>query len=181
MQPKLIFIIKILYHQNVILILSGSLCPVHTDHIRIMNIAKSHLKKSGNTSVSGFLCPSSDQYVSKKLGSWALTLKHRCEMISQMINENKNSKDSTIKTDWLQVSKLRWMSGSRTAVKIYRVNAGFYKNLKVYQVMVHTSVQNSKYGKELIIICIGRKDDIEKIKSELKETGYVNMNFILID
>ena len=67
----------------VILVLGGSFNPVHRMHVHGFNIAKKHFeeKKQNFKVVGGFLVPSSDNYVKRKLGTKAMKLEHRSKMI----------------------------------------------------------------------------------------------------
>lgn len=65
--------------------LSGSLSPVHTQHMRALEAAKTVLKGRGWTVVVGFLAPASDEYLQGKLGieAWPLEKRTRlCEVAS---------------------------------------------------------------------------------------------------
>jgi hypothetical protein len=64
-------------------ILSGSFNPVHTQHIRALDLTRKYIENRGWTVVGGFLAPSSDTYVQGKLGRKALALRRRialCEL-----------------------------------------------------------------------------------------------------
>lgn len=65
------------------LCLSGSLSPVHTQHMRILEAARSALTARGWTVVVGFLAPSGDRFLKGKLGTnvWTLDKRtHLCEI-----------------------------------------------------------------------------------------------------
>lgn len=70
-----------------VLVLPGSFNPVHSEHVRTLQFARDHLEKQGVTVVGGFLQPSSEEYVSEKLGAeWAMSLANRiatCELAAQ--------------------------------------------------------------------------------------------------
>jgi cytidylyltransferase-like protein len=64
-------------------ILSGSFNPVHTQHIRALDLTRKYVESLGWAVVGGFLAPSSDAYVQGKLGRKALPLRRRialCEL-----------------------------------------------------------------------------------------------------
>jgi nicotinic acid mononucleotide adenylyltransferase len=63
--------------------LSGSLSPVHTQHMRALEAARVALKRVGWTVVAGFLAPTPDEYLKGKLGieAWGLEKRMRlCEL-----------------------------------------------------------------------------------------------------
>mmetsp|Transcript_33740 Transcript_33740/g.61794 ORF Transcript_33740/g.61794 Transcript_33740/m.61794 type:complete len:305 (+) Transcript_33740:58-972(+) len=63
-----------------ILMLPGSFNPVHLDHIQCLRLAKKELENNGIAVVASFLQPSSDSYVSNKLGAdQAMYLQDRIE------------------------------------------------------------------------------------------------------
>ena len=65
------------------LLMSGSFNPIHTQHARILEVAKLHYESRGHMIIGAFLSPSSDDYVLEKLGSEALSFHKRrslCEL-----------------------------------------------------------------------------------------------------
>jgi len=65
--------------------LSGSLNPVHTQHMRALEAARNALKRGGWTVVAGFLAPAGDKFLEGKLGieAWPLDKRTRlCEVAS---------------------------------------------------------------------------------------------------
>jgi hypothetical protein len=62
--------------------LSGSLSPVHTQHMRALEAARTVLKRRGWKVVAGFLTPAGDEYLGRKLAfeAWPLDKRRRlCE------------------------------------------------------------------------------------------------------
>jgi nicotinic acid mononucleotide adenylyltransferase len=73
--------------------LSGSLSPVHTQHMRALEAARNALTKGGWTVVAGFLAPAGDKFLKEKLGieTWPLDKRTRlCEV-------------ATRESDWVDV------------------------------------------------------------------------------
>ncbi len=62
------------------LVLSGSFNPVHTQHINALVLTKRYLESLKWSVVGGFLAPSSDDHVRKKLNAQALLLRRRIEL-----------------------------------------------------------------------------------------------------
>nr|QYA18522.1 nicotinic acid mononucleotide adenylyltransferase [Clandestinovirus] len=78
-----------------ILIATGSYNPVHPGHFTMFNVAKEHLEKNHDVHViGGFISPSHQEHVSKKLGSLAMKSDERIHLL------NLATEDS----DWIQVS-----------------------------------------------------------------------------
>jgi nicotinic acid mononucleotide adenylyltransferase len=73
-------------HDNLaFLSLSGSLNPIHTQHMRALEAAKEVVKSRGWTVVAGFLAPAGDEFLKEKLGieAWSLEKRTRlCEVAS---------------------------------------------------------------------------------------------------
>lgn len=82
----------------VVLVAGGSFNPVHTEHIAMMETAKTYLLSSGVNVVVGFLNISTDDYLlqAKKLGGEAMKFHHRKEMCRIAVGN----------TDWLCVCGL---------------------------------------------------------------------------
>lgn len=62
------------------LVLPGSFNPVHTQHLRALEIARHVMLDAGWYVIGGFLAPSDDQYVRSKIGSNAWPLSRRLEL-----------------------------------------------------------------------------------------------------
>mmetsp|Transcript_100079 Transcript_100079/g.317896 ORF Transcript_100079/g.317896 Transcript_100079/m.317896 type:complete len:260 (-) Transcript_100079:59-838(-) len=96
------------------LVLPGSFNPVHSEHIRSLELARSHLAGIGTTVVAAFLQPSSDDYVAGKVGAaWAMSLADRistCELAAQA-NASTNGGDS-----WIYA----WRSGQANGFAVAR-------------------------------------------------------------
>ena len=73
--------------------LSGSLNPVHTQHMRALEAARDALHGQGWTVVAGFITPSGEKFVEQKLGAdaWPLDTRIRlCEL-------------ACVESDWVDV------------------------------------------------------------------------------
>lgn len=74
--------------ENVVLIKTGALNPVHRSHISNLIKAKEHLERHYRFNVvGGFLSPTHDDYVQGKLGSEFLPGQLRIVMCQQAIDE----------------------------------------------------------------------------------------------
>jgi nicotinic acid mononucleotide adenylyltransferase len=80
-----------------ILILGGSFSPVHKMHIHSFNVCKKHIDSlQKEYVVGGFLIPSSESYVNKKLGKDSISLRHR----NKLIDISVESSDWIINCPW---------------------------------------------------------------------------------
>jgi len=62
------------------LVLPGSFNPIHSQHLRALELARDVMKESGWHVIGGFLAPSDDQYVREKIGTYAWPLHRRLEL-----------------------------------------------------------------------------------------------------
>jgi nicotinic acid mononucleotide adenylyltransferase len=66
----------------VVLLCTGSYCPVHLQHLKIFEIAKASMERDPSLAVvAGFMSPSHDQYVSAKLVGYAIPSAERLAMV----------------------------------------------------------------------------------------------------
>ena len=63
-----------------VLLSTGSFCPIHEGHIQMLSIAKQTLEAQGETVLGGYLSPSNDEYVKKKCGADSPSGVHRLEL-----------------------------------------------------------------------------------------------------
>ncbi|CAF0963222.1 unnamed protein product [Rotaria sordida] len=74
--------------ENVVLIKTGSMNPVHRSHISNMVRTKQYLERVYNFNViGGYLSPTHDEYVHSKLGNELISGQHRIEMCRKAIEE----------------------------------------------------------------------------------------------
>ena len=88
----------------VVLMSTGSYCPVHLEHIRMFEIVKQHYEKLGKTVVGGYMFPSHDDYVESKMkrkGSLHISGYHRWRMIEESVRDS-----SWIEADAFEVSQV---------------------------------------------------------------------------
>eukprot|EP00397_Hematodinium_sp_SG-2012_P056632 GEMP01070068.1.p1 GENE.GEMP01070068.1~~GEMP01070068.1.p1 ORF type:complete len:253 (+),score=72.78 GEMP01070068.1:79-837(+) len=79
-------------HKLIVLISTGSFNPVHLQHVRMFEIAKSELEKRQQEQLSvvgGFLSPSHDDYVRGKLGDNALPATLRTDLLYRAVGESR--------------------------------------------------------------------------------------------
>lgn len=88
-----------------VVVLPGSLNPVHSEHLRTLDLVRCHLECQGIAVVAGFLQPSSDAYVMGKLGpEWAMRLEDRITACELAAEENARGHDCE---KWIHA----WRSG----------------------------------------------------------------------
>jgi uncharacterized protein (TIGR02452 family) len=160
--------------RNIILILSGSLNPIHYGHVMMLEEARKYLEslslKQHHFNVLGMvLAPSSDGYVSKKLGKEAITLEKRCQLC-QLAIESKTSmiSDTSLKLfqvcDWGIASAEKLMDSIETEFKnAYQDQDDFNIEIEIGMVagaddMVKRAIWNKDHliPKNRVLIAIGR-------------------------
>jgi nicotinamide mononucleotide adenylyltransferase len=85
--------------ENVVLIKTGSMNPIHRSHISNMIRTKEFLEKSYHMNVlGGYISPSHDEYVQSKLSNQFIPSQHRIAMCQKAIEEENQQ-------HWLSVDK----------------------------------------------------------------------------
>lgn len=73
---------------KVVLLITGSMCPVHRMHLTALKVAGDHLESHYNYHVlGGFISPSNDKYVYGKLGDKAIPFVDRLNMCKLAVDE----------------------------------------------------------------------------------------------
>ena len=73
---------------KVVLLITGSMCPVHKMHLNALKMAGEYLEKHYNYNVlGGFISPSNDAYVFGKLGDKAIPFTDRVNMCRLAVDE----------------------------------------------------------------------------------------------
>ena len=75
-------------HKNLILLSTGSFSPAHKGHVEMLEEAKRQATILGYNVVGGYLSPSHDDYLRKKLGKKAISLPERIQIIEKLIENN---------------------------------------------------------------------------------------------
>lgn len=146
-------------------VLSGSFNPVHNQHLSILERSRTDLEDQGWVVVGGFLAPSSDDYVTKKLGLHAMSLRDRVQLC----------KIATAASDWIAVcdwgelssfrltrrlrKELRSDLGEVAIVGIEIMGADTVTRLMTQLIVEWDDVTESErepWYRNRIILCIGR-------------------------
>jgi nicotinic acid mononucleotide adenylyltransferase len=106
-----------------LLVLSGSFNPVHREHLTIIEQARGELERIGWTIRAGFLAPSSDAYVRKKLGAEAIALPRRIHLCRLAVAA----------ASWIEVCETGELSSYRTARRLRETWPG--NDLTVIEIM----------------------------------------------
>ncbi len=105
--------------ENVVLISTGWMNPIHRSHIWNMIKTKQYLENVyGLNVIGGYISPSHDQYVQRKLGKEFIPSQHRIEMCEKAIQEENQQ-------DWLAVDKAECM-GIYTFFYFYLYKFNFF-------------------------------------------------------
>lgn len=78
--------------QRAILVSTGSFCPIHKGHLKLLDTAAKFLSEEHKIdSILGIISPTSDIFVSQKFGSSTISFEHRYEMTKMAcLEHNKN-------------------------------------------------------------------------------------------
>jgi len=89
--------------ENIVLIKTGALNPVHRAHISNMIKTKEYLERvHGFRVIGGYLSPTHDEYVHGKLGKEFVSGHHRIQMCAEAIKESNQQ-------HWLSVDRAECM------------------------------------------------------------------------
>lgn len=143
-----------------VVVLPGSLNPVHCEHVSSLERAKRHLEQRGVAVVAGFLQPSSDEYVKCKLGpEWTMSLEDRI-MACQMAAQGNGAENNGIV--WIHA----WESGQENGFCVPRAVQQFLENavlgLDAYDVDGKSAASITAYmvcGADLVRRCGGWGND----------------------
>lgn len=91
-----------------VLVMPGSFNPVHTQHIRALEVARAALEREGWAVAGGYLAPSSDDYLTGKLNRQILSLSRRIELCGLATQES----------DWLGVCPWGEFSSYRACIRL---------------------------------------------------------------
>jgi nicotinic acid mononucleotide adenylyltransferase len=91
-----------------VLAMSGSFNPVHTQHVRALEVARAALERVGWAVAGGFLAPTSDVYLTDKLNGQTSSLVWRIKMCGLATHES----------DWLSVCPWGEFSSYRACTRL---------------------------------------------------------------
>jgi nicotinic acid mononucleotide adenylyltransferase len=160
----------------VVLVLSGALSPIHLMHVDCLERSRQYLETFEKVPVvGGFICPSSDSYVSYKLGMERILLDKRCHLTDLALASSS----------WISTNSWGWANAHGIVHQTqYMLNMEFpeYK-INVYLVAGADHVFKHRLftGEQEKIFCIGRTEDTDKVKQALNNSVYPNRNLILLD
>jgi nicotinic acid mononucleotide adenylyltransferase len=92
------------------LVLPGSFNPVHTQHVRALEVARDAMAKQGWHVIGGFLAPSDDDYVRRKLGPEAWPAERRLALCRLAVADSS----------WIDVAPWAEYSSYRVTVHLRR-------------------------------------------------------------
>jgi len=141
-----------------------------------MEFAKTYFEQTEHTPVvAGYLCPSSDGYVSHKLGFECIALQKRCHLSDLAL-----ASSSWLSTnDWGMANAAAIIRATET-----KLNEDFkeYK-FKVYLVAgadhVHRHGLYANYNDK--IVCIARSEDTLELKKAISRSAWPNPNLVLME
>merc|ERR1712096_362450 len=150
-----------------VLTFSGSFNPVHSSHLAAMTEASNVLTADGYTVLGGFIAPSSELYVNKKLGAQAMPLNCRVAMV----------KEACKGTPW-EALDWGWASSPKIKSKVNQYLQKWCQGLPIGPISIETyevggadyvSKSLSNYRYDLLTpytVCVGRGTDTQKVKDK---------------
>lgn len=74
---------------KIVLVATGSYSPIHVGHVDMFVRAKEWLEEKGYVVLKGIISPNHDDYLKRKLGSKAIPLQKRIDMIKSAISSQR--------------------------------------------------------------------------------------------
>lgn len=112
--------------ENVVLIKTGALNPVHRSHIANLIKVKQYLENIYNLNVvAAYISPTHDQYVQRKLGEHLIPSQHRIEMCQRAIEEENQQ-------HWLAVDKAEAFAPTFITLKNVTLSLQTYLNEQIH-------------------------------------------------
>lgn len=158
----------------VVIITTGSFCPIHDGHIEMMEIAKKALSDNGYNVLAGYIAPDHDDYIIEKNGDEAILAHERIGLI------NDKCKD----IDWLMAdpSSSIFCKGSINFTEVVDnldkyLKDIFDKDIKIFYVCGGDNARFAKTfklkGNCVVIRRPSYEDHFNKIKEELKDNDNI--------
>lgn len=144
---------------NAIILLPAALCPIHKDHIKIIEIARKHLESKKYNVKHAYLLPSSEQYVNQKTEGHVFdSLEHRVNMCEIAVKD----------IDWISVLNWGMASGNKAKEKIEKDNP----ECKVF-IVAGSDTNRNKKNKSLIVVHRDwRAPSSTQVRKAIKEKEY---------
>eukprot|EP01121_Diplochlamys_sp_Union-15-3_P017764 TRINITY_DN6325_c0_g4_i1.p1 TRINITY_DN6325_c0_g4~~TRINITY_DN6325_c0_g4_i1.p1 ORF type:complete len:230 (+),score=47.00 TRINITY_DN6325_c0_g4_i1:32-721(+) len=159
-----------------VLLLSGSLNPVHFMHIKMFELAKKKLEDHKRRVVGGFIAPSSEAYVNNKLGKEALNLECRNKLCSLAVAES----------NWIDVCQWGIASSANIKMRLETILRNDFKPIRFTVVelcgadfAVRVSLWARVSGRQFV--CFGREEDTDLVKKGMKRHDTNPNKFHLIE
>jgi len=158
---------------KVILLATGAFSPIHVMHTHMLEAAKQHLEDNGNDKyevVAGYVSPSHDEYVHRKLGDDWIPIEHRFEMCELALQYSS----------WISLSRVE---GTRSrfsyidSMLVYHDEffKSHYPNHKLQIMFVcgaDLAVRSGGLGSGIVgypVLVLGRPSWREKLQERLKD------------
>lgn len=71
-----------------VIVMTGSMCPVHTGHMELMELARHVAEQAGFTVIGGYLSPGHDEYVAGKTGNANIPASIRVVLCTEALRES---------------------------------------------------------------------------------------------
>eukprot|EP00727_Mastigamoeba_balamuthi_P007583 m51a1_g3445 hypothetical protein (273) ;mRNA; r:663168-663986 len=155
--------------RGVVLVQSGSLCPPHAMHLEMFARARAAVERSSPSLVvvGGFMVPSSDGYVFRKLGRDGIALQHRCRMCSIACAES----------DWIDVCPWGIAAGGDVTRNMDGVLSRTFPGVPLSSVEMHgadTVLRFKAWEKPRKYVVLGRPGYTEQLRERIASAEKVH-------
>lgn len=144
------------YKKNIILLLFGSFYPIHNNHLRTLNIARSFIESSNTLKqelniMGGFIMPTHFNSLKKKIGKPLLEDSLRIEFC----------KLAVIDSDWINI--LPFLSLQKT-------NIGIYKAKKFLTDYINCNIgKKKKRNEKIFVVSVFGDDNLEIVEKQISQ------------
>jgi nicotinate (nicotinamide) nucleotide adenylyltransferase len=143
--------------KNIVLLLNGCFNPIHNNHIRLLEFAREHLNSLNIYHIiGGYISPTHDVGIQRKLSVLHLTWQNRLEMCSLAVHDS-----SWIMVDEWQISQEKNHGAQQSKQHLNDFLRKFYPSIEIVSICGGDALPKLKstFKKELVICIINRPVD----------------------
>ncbi|CAF1088650.1 unnamed protein product [Adineta ricciae] len=140
--------------KNIVLLLNGCFNPIHNNHIRLLEIAREHLNTLDTYHiVGGYVCPTHDAAIQRKISSIHATWQNRLEMCRRAVRDS-----SWIMVDGWLVSQEKNIGAQQSKQHLKDFLCKSYPSIEIVSICGGDALPKLKvtFKKELVI-CINNR------------------------
>ena len=143
--------------KNIVLLLNGCFNPIHSNHIRLLELAREHLTSLDPYHVvGGYISPTHDAGIERKLSTLYTTWQHRLEMCRLAVHDS-----SWIMVDGWQISQEKNQGAQQSKQHLTDILQKLHPSIEIISICGGDALPKLKsaFKKELIICIINRPTD----------------------